>query len=310
MVRTSVQDETKGEYLTPEQYRDKLYFEWENGVKAAEEVSRDHYRQHPGHPGSPKPLWERDGLSDMQRQQAWTSEHYQQFKREGREFSAVAREVVHSYEAAEFLDDIKCDYLGASDHFGFREISPSHNHSPFDVRFDYNVGVLNAYTESGTIIHIRETLDPEAVTREQKMFILVVNVMTRDIHRVYAEDVAYTNASSDVAHHYDETIYLKPRLLSGIDGQAKLDKNNVFAPIYQAEMAAIDKRTQATLTKSARGLWQYVPEGFAAGAEQLRAIQQLDTERRLLGMLALNAGYELGERGVVGDRQILHQRSA
>ena len=310
MVRTGIQDEDKGEYLTSEQYIDKLYFEWKDSVDAAEEASRDHYRQHPGHPVNPNPLWERDGLNEMQRQQAWTSEHYQQFKREGREFSAVAKEVVHSYEAAEFLDDIKCDYLGASDHFGFREISPSHNHSPFDVRFDYSVGVLNAYTESGTVIHIRETLDPEAVTREQKMLILVMNVMARDIHRMYAEDATLTISSPDVPHHFDETIYLKPRLLSGVNGQAALDKDNVFAPIYQAEMAALEKRSQASLTRSARGIWQYTPEGFTAGTERLRAIRHLDTERRLLGMLAYNSGYKLGERGVVSDQRMSRQQSA
>ncbi|HET8884470.1 MAG TPA: hypothetical protein VFM68_03290 [Candidatus Saccharimonadales bacterium] len=176
-------------YCSEADYKLKMYYEWLNECHQAELEVRAGYAKNPGYPAAKKAPWEVDGLTDEQRQQEQTRIPLEKFFADGKEFSPAAHMLVTSHESAQFFDDIKCAYLGDSQHLGwFREISPAHNDTGFAVDFKYDVGVLNAYTDSGTIIHIRETLDSRATTREQKLFIVAMNLLTREVKRLYADD--------------------------------------------------------------------------------------------------------------------------
>lgn len=292
--------------LSEDEYKRKRYYEYLNEKRAWEarcseaaiDASR-YYEQHPAHKNIAPKLLEDQRLTQVQRQRVWAAQAYSEFVSEEKFFSPAAVAVVHSYESAAFFDDIKCDYLGASDHFGFREISPRHNATPFDVQFHYDVGVLNAYSASGNIIHIRETSDPSAKSLEQKLFIVAMNVFTCEVQRLYAENDTEKSSSYQVPHHFDETYVLKQRALQGLNGQVDLDSNNPFAPIYQKIIDDVKRSTQASLTKSAQGRWLYKSAGVSSGVEALHSVRELDRERHLLGQIALQTGLEIGDRGVV-----------
>lgn len=220
-VQTEAKAETQTEMLTPKEYEEKLYFEWlEKERKDAQEkvqrcreaelVVRQYYEKNPGHEKVDPQPWEVDGLTEPQRQQERTRVALEKFYADGNVFSPAAHLLVTSHDAARFFDDGKCGFLGDSDHLGwFREISPSHNDTGFTIDHNYSEGRLNAWTESGIIVHTRETLDPRATTREQKMFIVVMNLMTRQVTRLYADDIENIDRSE-----YADVVSLLPAIES------------------------------------------------------------------------------------------------
>jgi hypothetical protein len=313
---------------TEEQYRLRMYLAWEAEEKArqayeqeqyyafidrcreAEQAVRDRYAKNPGHTKRELHVWDRDDVDEDEKFRARLEYDLDKFRQEGNEFSPAALAVTTSLESAEFFDNMKCDYLGHSDHLGwFKEMSTRHNHSPFELQFDYDVGVLNAYTASGNILHIRETRDPEATTREQRQLILGMNVLTREVKRYYAENESVVTPSTMNPHGFDEMVTLQPRKLSVLSGGIDLDSENLFAPLYQRALDDAARQSLAKILYSSRGGLHFKPEGLTSTFETLRPIGELDRERSLFSGLARAAGMQIGDRGVVLDHR-LHSRIA
>lgn len=281
------------------------YYDWQHRNRAAELAVREKWAKNPGYNKllqvpSFQP-WEAPGLKDEERQEIYAEIKLNKFYELNDGFSPAAHAVVHSADSAKFFDDVKCDYLGDSAHLGwFKDISPSSNGTPFDVQFDYDVGKINHYTENGMIVHVRETSDPAAKTREQKLFIVLANLMTGELNRVYAHD--HDDEKGHLApgfeHSLDETIHLKSRHLSSVNGQKDIVTQNAFAPKYQDEIDHLVKQRQPKIQFERTGAWSFKPEGYV-GYETLRPIGRLDAERHLLGLLALQAGQQLNDRGAI-----------
>lgn len=283
---------------------DKLaaYYVWLGGVRTAEANVREKWAKNPGVNKSlivpSYQPWEAPELSDEDRGRIYADIKLKQFYEKRDTFSVAAHRVVHSPDAARLLDDVKCDYMGDSEHLGwFREINSAANHTPFDVQFDYDIGRINHYTENGAIVHVRETSDPAAKSREQKLFIVVANLMTGDLKRLYADDRANLHTIPGLANSFNETIPLKTRHLSGLQGQADIDTSNDFALTYQTEMEKMVAQSQPKLRYQPDGI-TYKPEGYGV-YELLRPIAQLDEDRYLLARLAFLAGQQMNERGAV-----------
>ncbi|MET0979740.1 MAG: hypothetical protein ABWX90_00595 [Candidatus Saccharimonadales bacterium] len=246
-----------------------------------------------------RPIWEDVTLDESQRREAWVGEEIQAMNAKEMTFSPAAMTIVSSHEHAQFYDDVKWDYLGDSDKLGqFREISPRHNQSPFDVQFDYSKGVLNAYTEAGTVVHVRETLDPAAQTRSQKLFIVAINLMTKEIQRLYADDKPKIESLSHPVGHFNEIMILTPRTL--LDAGSDLlvnDDNSLKLPLVQL-FANHTTRLQPKLKKSAAGSWDFQVAGHGEFS-RLHPIAKLDKERHLLGQIALATDRQLTDRGTI-----------
>lgn len=294
-------------HLSQEELEIKWYFEWRARVDAAvqrqrEESATKNYVNPSLYIPSYKP-WEAPGLSDEERQRIYTKVQLNAFDKEQEGFSPAAYAVVHSTEAAVTLDDFKCEYMGDSNHSEwFREISPTSNHTPFDVQFDYDIGRLKHYTESGMLVHVRETSDTAATTREQKLFIVVANLLTGEKRQYFADSHADLQRSQGLAGSLNEVLTLKPRRLSGISGQQDIDTKNEFAVKYHNGIQDMLKHRQPKIQIESAG-YAFKPEGFV-GFEKLRPIAQLDRERHLLGQLALQGGQQLNERGAVEFSQM------
>lgn len=278
------------------------FYGWLNRNRAAEAAEREKWVKKPGFNASLKvpsyQPWEAPDIPDEDRDRIYAETRLNKFYETKDSFSLAAHVTVHSPDSARFFDDIKCDYLGHSKHNEwFREISPTANHTPFDVQFNYDIGRIKHYTESGMVVHVRETSDPTARSREQKLFIVVANLMTGDLKRLYAEDTQGEYANPGLANSFNETIQLKPRHLSGVQGQYDIDANNNFAVKYHEEIGDVLARRQASIRFQGDSL-AFKPEGYG-GFETLYRIERLDEERHLLGKLALHAGQPLNERGAV-----------
>jgi hypothetical protein len=246
-----------------------------------------------------RPAWEDTTLDESQRREAWVSKKVQDMNAQELTFSPAAMTIVSSHEHAQFYDDAKCDYLGDSEKLGqFREISPRHNQSPFDVQFDYSKGVLNAYTESGIIVHVRETLDPNAQSRSQKLFIVAINLMTRDIQRLYADDKPKIESLSYPAGHFNEITILTPQTLSGVESDLLVSDENPLKLSLHELFANHSTRLQPKLKKSAAGSWEYKVEGHGEFS-RLHPIVKLDQERHMLGQIALATDRHLTDRGTI-----------
>lgn len=316
---TEVLDEAAVPILTEDQYREKLYFAWQDRCREQERLVRDQYAKRPGHRKNVAPTWEREDVDDDDKFRAKLAHDYVKFKNEGKEFSPAALAVTLSSESATFFDEMKWSYLGASDKLGqFPEISPAHNQSPFDVQFDYNIGIMNAYTPSGNIIHIRETDDPLAKTRDQRQLILAMNVLTREVKRYYPEDkTTITKAQSadhtyaqKYDHRYDEMVTLQPRALSAVSRGTEMGPQNLFPTVYQHAMEQASRQGLAKILYSGRDSLHFKREGYAETFETLHPIVELDRERYLLSGLARAAGIEIGERGVIRDPRLHSQIAA
>lgn len=281
-------------------YQEEQYFAWLNRCRDTEAASQAKWEKNPGiyDPQLLRntPSWDTPSLSDDERQQRYLVHDLEKFKAMHGDFSTAGHLVTTSHDRAAFFDDIKCRYLGDSERLGrFREVSPAFNDSGFDVQFDYNVGVLNSYTDTGTIIHMRETQDPEAKTREQKLFILAINLASQEVTRLYADNnsvIVPQNAG------FDEVIPLKHRPLSARSGQAGIDADNPFAVYYQHLQDKHVQQQQPKLVKSARGFWAYQAEQQPEFST-LHEIRTLDLERQLLGRVAVAAEYAVDERGAI-----------
>jgi hypothetical protein len=278
------------------------FFAWQNRNRAAETAERYKWAKNPGYNASLNvpsyQPWEAPNLPDEDRDRIYSETKLNKFYELYQNFSPAAHVTVHSPDSAKFFDDIKCDYLGHSKHDEwFREISPTANHTPFDVQFDYDIGRIKHYTESGMVIHVRETSDPTAKTRAQKLFIVTANLMNGELKRLYAEDVQGEYAAPGLANSFNETIPLKSRHLGAVSGQYDIDTNNDFAVKYHAEIDTVLTKRQPSIRFQVDGL-SFKPEGYN-GFEKLHRIERLDDERLLLGKLALHAGQHLNERGAV-----------
>jgi hypothetical protein len=295
------------EHLSLQELEVKWYLEWETRCKRAVQDERDkaaarHYFHPSLHVPSYQP-WEAPGLSDEERQRLYAKTTLDQFDQNNDGFSLAAHAVVHSTEAAIRLDNFKCDYMGDSGHSErFRQISPTSNQTPFDVQFDYDIGRLKHYTESGMLVHIRETSDTAATTREQKLFIVVANLLTGEQQQYFADSHTDPYRSQGLAGSLNEIITLKPRRLSGIYGQQDIDTENEFAIKYHTEIQRILKQRQPRIQIEPNG-YAFKPDGFT-GFEKLRPIARLDHERHLLGQLALQSGQRLNERGAIESSQV------
>jgi hypothetical protein len=276
------------------------YYVWEGDCRKQEQLVRDRYAKKPGHLKNEVPIWERDDVKDDDKFRAKLAHDYVKFKQQGKEFSPAALAVAFSLESATFFDDVKCDYLGASDYLGgFREISPVHNQSPFDIQFNYNIGVLNAYTPSGNILHIRETDDPMAKTRDQRQLVLAMNVLTREVKRYYPEDKMIITPTQGIAYRYDEMVTLQPFPLSSVGGGTEIGPQNLFPTVYRNAMEQASRQGLAKILYSGKDTLHFKREGYAETFESLHPIAELDHERYLLSGLARAAGLEIGERNVI-----------
>lgn len=299
--------ETEEQYKLRMYYASKAhelseYYKFIDSCREQAQVVRGYYTENPGHPKNEVPVWERGDVSEDDKFQARLKYDLEKFTQEGKEFSPAALAVTSSFEAAEFFDRVKCEYLGHSDNLGwFKEMSPDHNESPFDIQFEYDVGILNAYTASGNILHIRETRDPEARTREQRQLVLGMNILTREITRYYAEDYSTIIPANTGPYRFDEMITLQPRKLSALSGGLELDPKNTFAPLYQKAMEDASRQNLAKILYSDKGTRHFKAEGMTTTFETLHSIGDLDKERSLLSGLARAAGMRIGERGVILD---------
>lgn len=295
------EDEPSPGHMTEEQYRLHSYYEWKHRADAARLRVQENYGScglDKHYPPEVAP-WDNEKLSDTVRQQEWTRAQIIEMNKKKKTLSQAAILIASSHDHARFFDDVKCDYLGDSKRLGqFREISPQHNHTPFDdVHYNYDKGVLNAFT-GNTIIHIRETLDPEAKTRSQKLFIIAIDLMAMDIQRLYADDKPRIESLGMPDLSYNEIIPLTSRTLQGMEPHLRVADDNPLKPyvleLFQNQAADL----QPQLMKSAHDGWHYKPEGYARHSK-LRPIEQLDEDRGLLWALGPSLGYQVTNRGSI-----------
>lgn len=247
-----------------------------------------------------KPLWENEQLSDAERQQIWVGAQIIDMNKKKQIFSQAAALIATSDARARFYDGVMWDYVGHPERIGqFREISPQSNHTPFtDINFHYEKGVLNAFA-GDKIIHVRETLDPAAKTRSQKLFIVVANLMTMDVQRLYADDKPYIESLGNPDRRYNEIIPLTSGTLQGMEAHFGSDNSDdVLQPYLDQFMKNHTTAMQSHLMMSADNGWLYKPEGYAEYSK-LRPIEHLAEERGILWALAQARGLPVSDRGAL-----------
>lgn len=296
------EDQPSSLEITEEQYKLNAYYEWENGCEVERIRIQDNYGSCSveKYYGPEKPLWENEKFDDDESRQVWTGAQIIEMNKKKRTFSQAAILLASSHEHARFFDDIMCDYVGDPDpkRLGqFREISPERNHTPFEVQHDYNIGKLNAFT-GNTIIHVRETLDPEATTRSQKLFIVAIDLMTMDVQRLYADDKPRVESLGNPEMHFNDIIPLTSQTLQGMNTYLQIADDNPLKPYVYELFENQAAELQPQLVKSANHGWRYKPEGHAEYSK-LHPIERLDQERRLLWALGPSVGYAVTDRGAI-----------
>jgi hypothetical protein len=242
--------------------------------------------------------WEAPGLADGQRRELYLNHELEAFYETHDSFSPAAYLAVYSTQKAIELDDFKCDYMGHSEKMGwFREIGPGSNQTPYDVQYDYDIGRLNHFTENGMLVHVRETSDPAATTREQKLFIVTASLLTGEQNRYFANSHTDQYRSQGLGASLNETLVLKQRRLGVVESQQDIDTKNKFAVHLHNDTARMTTRIQPKLQITPTG-YMFKPEGLV-GFEPLLPIKELDYQRHLLGQFALQAGKSLNERGAI-----------
>jgi hypothetical protein len=245
-----------------------------------------------------RPAWEDERLDDTARQQVWAGGRIIDMNKKKRIFSQAAILLASSHDHARFFDDIKCDYLGDSKQLGrFKEISPQYNHTPFEVQHNYNQGRLNSFA-GNTIIHVRETLDPAATTRSQRLFIVAIDLIRMDVQRLYADDKPRIESLDTPERRFNEIISLTTQTLKGMEMQLQVSQDNPLRPYVHELFENHTAQMQAQLMKSASNGWQYKPEGYAEYSK-LRPIEQLDDERMDLRELGKALGHSVTDRGAI-----------
>lgn len=298
--------------LTPEEQQRKnldKYYAWKNPLDEARRRVQDNY----GSCGPEKlyaperPLWENEKLTDTERQQVWVGAQIIEMNKKKQIFSQAAALIATSHARAQFYDDFMCGYVGDPKHLGqFREISPNNNLTPFtDVDYSYDKGILNAFT-GDKIIHVRETLDPGARSRSQKLFIVVANLMTMDVQRLYADDMPHIESIGSPELHFNEIIPLTSRTLQGMEVHLRGDSNNVLQPYLDEFSKNQETAMQPHLVKSAASGWQYKPEGYAEYSK-LHPIEHLAQERGVLWALAQARGLPVSDRGALIQSTSQHE---
>jgi hypothetical protein len=301
MSETVPQLPTTGE-LTAEEKERQDYYVWKNSCEEARRRVQENY----GLCGPQKlyvpekPLWENDKLTDAEQQQVWVGAQIIEMNKKKQIFSQAAALIATSHGRAQFYDDFMCDYVGDPKRLGqFREITPHNNHTPFtDVDFSYNKGVLNAFAGE-KIIHVRETSDPAAKTRSQKLFIVVANLITMEVQRLYADDKPRIESIGSPDLRYNEIIPLTSRTLQGMEMHFSSDSDDDILQPYLDEFTKNQATAmQSHLVMSATNGWQYKPEGYAEYSK-LRPIEHLAQERGVLWALAQARGLTVSDRGAL-----------
>ncbi len=286
---------------TPKEIELQDYYAWKNPLDEARRHVQDNYGPcGPERLYAPKkPLWENEKLSDTERQQLWVGAQIIEMNKRKQIFSQAAALIATSHERAQFYDEILCDYVGDPKKIGqFREISAQNNHTPFDdVDFNYDKGVLNAFTHD-KIIHVRETRDPAAKSRSQKLFIVVANLVTMDIQRLYADDKPQIESLGNPDLRFNEIIPLTSRTLQGMEMHFMGDGEDVLQPYLQEFSKNQAVAMQPHLMMSATDGWKYKPEGYAEYSK-LRPIEHLTEERGVLWALAQARGLPVSDRGAL-----------
>lgn len=288
--------------LSPKEKELQDYYVWKNRCDDVRRRVQDHYGScGPEKKYTPeRPIWENEKLTDTERQQVWVGSQIIEMNKKKQIFSQAAALIATSHERAQFYDDIMCDYIGDPKHLGqFREISPKNNHTPFaDVEYSYNKGILNAFA-GDRIIHVRETLDPNATTRSQKLFIVVANLMTMDIQRLYADDKPHIESLGNPDLRYNEVIPLTSRTLEGMEMHFRSDNDgDILQPYLDEFMKNQATAMQPHLMMSSADGWKYKQEGYAEYS-RLRPIEHLAQERGVLWALAQARGLPVSDRGAL-----------
>jgi hypothetical protein len=294
------EDQPSSLEMTEEEFKLHNWLAWKARCDAARIRIQDNYGDcNLGRHYPPElPAWENEKLSDDVRQQEWTSAQIIEMNKRMQTFSQAAILLASSHEHARFFDDIKCDYLGDSKQLGqFRKISPEHNHTPFEVQHDYSKGILNAFV-GNTIIHVRETLDSEATTRSQKLFIVAIDLMAMDVQRLYADDKPRIESLDNPEMHFNEIIPLTSQTLQGMNTYLQVADDNPLKPYVRELFENQAAELQPKLVKSANNGWQYKPQGYSE-YRKLHSIEQLDQERGLLWALGRSVGYAVTDRGAI-----------
>ncbi|MDB5168602.1 MAG: hypothetical protein JWO55_860 [Candidatus Saccharibacteria bacterium] len=301
MSETVPQLSVTGE-LTTEEINRQDYYAWKNPRDEARRRVQDNY----GLCGPEKlyaperPLWENEKLTDADRQRVWVGAQIIEMNKKKQIFSQAAALIATSHERAQFYDDFMCDYAGDPKQLGqFREISPRNNPTPFtDIDFSYHKGVLNAFAGE-KIIHVRETLDSAAKTRSQKLFIVVANLITMDVQRLYADDKPRIESLGTSDLRYNEIIPLTSRTRQDMELHFSGDSNDDILRPYLNEFTKNQTTAmQSHLVMSAINGWQYKPEGYAEYSK-LRPIEHLARERGVLWALAQARGLSVSDRGAL-----------
>jgi hypothetical protein len=287
--------------LTPKEKELQDYYAWKNRCDDARRRVQDNYGLcgPEKHYAPVKPDWENDAFDDKERQQSWVGAQIDEMNKKTQIFSQAAAMIATSHERAKFYDEIMCDYIGDPKRLGqFREISPRSNHTPFDdVNYSYSKGVLNAFA-GDKIIHVRETPDPEARTRSQKLFIVVANLMTMEVLRLYADDKPHIESLGALEHGYDEVIPLTSGTLRTMETYFGAGDDDPLRPYLDEFRTNLHAAMQPQLIKSADNGWLFKPEGYAERSK-LRPIEHLAYERGVLWALAQARGLPVTDRGAL-----------
>ena len=294
-------------------YREAAYFAWQNRNRAGEAAVRQKWAANPGIYDkslfSKVEPWEDPRHDEATRELLWTGAQIIKMNQKRQTFSRAAILLAGSHDHARFFDDVKWDYLGDSQRLGqFREISPNSNHTPFsDVQFNYNKGVLNAYADD-TIIHVRETLHPEAKTISQKLFIVAINLPAMEIQRLYADDTPLVESLDTPQRAFNEIIPLTSQSLRGMESHFHVDDNNPLKPLVEKLFKNQAVGLQPHLVRSANEGWKYKSEGYTA-YNKLHPIEQLDDERKVLRSLGVSLGHAVTDRGAIIPKHIQQELS-
>jgi hypothetical protein len=279
------------------------YYAYLQRNRDAEAAVRERWVKKPGYSVSrmsptPQP-WEQTGFDDQQRQQVWVGSQIIEMNKKKQIFSQAAALIATSHERAQFYDDVMCDYVGDPERLGqFREISPRNNHTPFtDVDFHYSKGVVNAFA-GDKIIHVRETLDPDARSRSQKLFIVVANLMTMEVQRLYADDKPHIESLGTPELHFNEIIPLTSGTLQDMAAHLGVGGSDPLQPYLEEFAKNQQTAMQPHLIKSANDGWLFKPEGYAERSKLL-PIKHLAQERGVLWALAQARGLSVSNRGAL-----------
>jgi hypothetical protein len=290
--------------LTTKDYELQEYYKYLDRIRTAEANERQKWASHPEIKDkallSNAEPWEIPGHNDAQRQQMWTGLQIDQMNKKRQTFSQAAVLLASSHEHATYYDDVKWGLLGDSKRLGqFPEISPSHNDTPFqDVQHNYDQGMLNAFA-GNTIIHMRETSDPTAKTRSQKLFVVAIDLMSMSMQRLYVDDKPQIESLENPDMSYDEVIPLTSRTLQSMENRLRVQDDNPLKPYLHELFENQATELQAQLVKSTdNNGWQYKPEGYAERSK-LHPIERLDYERGVLWALGQSLGHVVTSRGAI-----------